>query len=77
MPWDFVLILAVLGVFVPWRGAVRVRQLLARPQLTSADRIKLYVSTIAFQWLAAATVFWRSAERGLSRADLGLLHGGD
>lgn len=75
MPWDFVLILAVLGVFVPWRGAVRVRQLLSRPQLTASDRITLYASTIAFQWLAAAVVFWRCKARGLSSADLGLVHG--
>jgi uncharacterized protein len=74
MPWDFVLILAVLGALVPWRGAVRVRQLLSRPQLSPLDRIKLYVSTIAFQWIAVTVVAWRCAERGLSRADLGIAH---
>lgn len=74
MPWDFVLILAVLGALVPWRGAMRVRQLLSRPQLTPADRITLYASTIAFQWIAVAVVAWRCAERGLSRADLGIAH---
>ncbi len=75
MPWDFVLILIVLSALVPWRGAVRVRQLLLRPEITPADRVRLYASTIAFQWLAVAVVAWRSAERGLTRANLGLVTG--
>ena len=31
MPWDFALILGVLAVLIPWRGAARVRELLRRP----------------------------------------------
>lgn len=73
MPWDFVVIFLVLGVVVPWRGAVRVRKLLARPSLTTADRLALYASTIAFQWVAVAVVGWRSFARGLSLGDLGLI----
>ena len=72
MPWDFVAILLVLGVFVPWRGAVRMRKLLAQPDLSSADRLALYASTMAFQWLAAGVVFWRALARHLSLADLAL-----
>jgi membrane protease YdiL (CAAX protease family) len=75
MPWDFLVILAILAVVVPWRGSVRVRQLIARPNLTAHARILLYASTIAFQWLAASVAFWRCIERGLSRADLGLVRG--
>ncbi len=72
MPWDFALILIVLGTLVPWRSAVRMRQLLARPQLTTTDRLSLYASTIAFQWLAVGVVAWRSHARGLTPEVLGL-----
>lgn len=72
LPWDFALIAAVLGIAVPWRGAVRVRRLLARPQLTTSDRLALYASTIAFQWLAAGVVAWRATARGLTTQQLAL-----
>ena len=72
MPWDFALILLAMATLVPWRGAVRMRQLLARPQLASTDRLALYASTIAFQWFAVALVVWRSHARGLTSRDLGL-----
>jgi membrane protease YdiL (CAAX protease family) len=73
LPWDFVLIFLTLAIIVPWRGMVRVRMLLARPQLSAGERISLYGSTIAFQWLATAIVVWRSVARGLGPAALGLL----
>jgi len=72
LPWDFVVIFLVLGIFVPWRGLVRVRALLTRPQLSSAERISLYASTIAFQWLAAGITTWRAVAHGFSPAALGL-----
>lgn len=72
MPWDFALIFLILAVIVPWRGTVRVRELLRRPSLETGERLALYLSTLAFQWLAAATIFWRSRARGLSSASLGL-----
>lgn len=72
MPWDFVLILVVLGIVVPWRGAARFRRLLALAELKTADRLALYASTIAFQWLAAAIVAWRAHARGLAAAELAL-----
>jgi len=72
MPWDFALILFVLGVLVPWRGAVRIRQILARPRLERADRLALYASTVAFQWLAAAVVAWRCHARALTAQHLAL-----
>ena len=76
IPWDFTLILIALGVVVPWRGAVRVRRLLAQPALTSFQRLSLYASTIAFQWFIVALIYWRSVARHLTPADLGLVVSG-
>jgi membrane protease YdiL (CAAX protease family) len=36
------------------------------------ERLSLYSSTIAFQWIIAGIVLWRAFSRGLSRIDLGL-----
>lgn len=72
MPWDFVLILLVLGVLVPWRGAVRIKEILARPRLDTADRLALYASTLAFQWLAVGVVAWRCHARGLTLQQVGV-----
>jgi membrane protease YdiL (CAAX protease family) len=72
MPWDFILILVVLGVLVPWRGAMRIKRLLARPALTTSERLSLYASTIAFQWLIVAIVAWRAFSRHLTSEELGL-----
>ncbi len=72
LPWEFALILIVLAIVVPWRGAVRVRALMRRPSLTSVDRIALYASTIAFQWLATGIILWRAMAHGYHLADLGL-----
>ena len=73
IPWDFILILVVLGVLVPWRGAVHVRRLLAKPLLTTSHRLSLYASTIAFQWLIVGVISWRWFSRHLSPNDLGLI----
>lgn len=76
MPWDFWLIIIVLGVVLPLRGRSRLQKLLALPQTTRRDRFALYASTIAFQWVAVAIVAWRSWARGLSLDELGLvIHG--
>ncbi|MGD0841138.1 MAG: type II CAAX endopeptidase family protein [Candidatus Acidiferrales bacterium] len=75
IPWDFVAILLVLAVIVPWRGAVRIRQLLSRPNIGTRERIALYASTIAFQWIAVAVTFWRATARGLTAVQLGLIIG--
>jgi membrane protease YdiL (CAAX protease family) len=72
MPWDFALILAVLGALVPWRGTMRIRQLLNRPHLTRTDRLGVYASTAVGQWALAAVVFWRCSARGLNAPQLGL-----
>lgn len=76
MPWDFWLIFVVLGVVLPWRGRLRVKKLLATPNVGMAERLSLYASTIAFQWVAAAVTAWRAWARGLTALDLGLaIHG--
>jgi membrane protease YdiL (CAAX protease family) len=76
MPWDFWLIFVVLGVVLPLRGRIRLQKLLSTPHTTKRDRMTLYISTIAFQWLAVALAAWRARARGLSLEELGLLvHG--
>ena len=72
IPWDFVLVLLFLGIIVPWRGDARMKRLLSKPELTTADRLSLYGSTIVFQWLIVAIVAWRCAARGVGPDELGL-----
>ncbi len=72
MPWDFAVILLLLGTVVPWRSAVRVRQLLRQPHLPSQVRLAVYASTIVFQWLAVGVVLWRCAVHQWSLERLGL-----
>jgi membrane protease YdiL (CAAX protease family) len=71
MHWDFALILLFLGSAVPWLGRRRVRQLMQMPQTTRHDRLLLYASTIAFQWVAAGVILWRTGARRISLASLG------
>ncbi len=73
LPWDFVLILFVLGAIVPWRGVVRVRALLSRPKLETSDRLVIYASTMAFQWAAAGATAWRCLAHGWSAPSLGVM----
>lgn len=72
MHWDYILILAVLAVIVPWRSSSRIRGLLGGPELLSSERILLYASTIAFQWAAVAIILWRCLAHHLSWIALGL-----
>ena len=72
IPWDFVLVLLLLGLIVPWRGARRMRLLLAKPELTSSDRLKLYGSTIVLQWLIVAAIAVLCARRSVDPVELGL-----
>jgi membrane protease YdiL (CAAX protease family) len=72
IPWDFLLVLLFLVVIVPWRGARRMRRLLAKPELTSRDRISLYASTILLQWLILAVVAVVCARRSVGPDELGL-----
>ena len=70
MHWDYVIILAILAVIVPWRSSLRVRDLLNGPDLLSSQRILLYLSTIVFQWMAVAVILWRCIVHHLSWATL-------
>lgn len=73
MPWDFWLIFLVLGVLLPWRGRARMKKLLAMPHVSSMERLVLYASTIAFQWLAVSVVGWRVWVHGYTAPQLGLV----
>jgi uncharacterized protein len=75
MHWDFALILLVLGIIVPLLGRRRVRQLMRAPGTTKLDRLSLYASTLAFQWIAAGAILWRAAARGIRAPELGLAVG--
>ena len=72
IPWDFVLILAFFGIVLPWRGAARIKRILAKPEMTARDRFTLYGSTILFQWLIVVIVAWRCAARAVRPEDLGI-----
>jgi uncharacterized protein len=72
VPWDIWLIFIVLGIVVPWRGRVRLRELLAKPHISSAERVSLYLTSLVFQWVIAAVVAWRAWAHRFSLAELGL-----
>ena len=72
MPWDFWLIFVVLGVILPWRGRSRVKKLLEKQSVGRGERLSLYASTIAFQWLMVALVGWRVWAHRFSASELGL-----
>jgi uncharacterized protein len=72
MPWDIWLIFLVLAIVVPWRGRIRLKHLLAKQRVDSSERISLYISTIAFQWIAVGIAGWRAWAHGYTSRDLGL-----
>src|ERR1700691_6764399 len=72
MHWDFALILLFLGIAVPVLGRRRVRQLMQMPSTTKIDRISLYASTLAFQWIAAGIILWRTSAEHIRPSQLGL-----
>ncbi len=72
MPWDFWLIFLFLGVAVPWRGHVRLRKLLEQSAIDTTEKLTLYATTIAFQWLMLGVVAWRAFAHGFTPAELGL-----
>ncbi len=72
MHWDFALILVFLGVAVPLLGRRRIRQLLDSPETSKEDRLSIYASTIAFQWLATVIILWRTRAHGITLAQLGV-----
>jgi uncharacterized protein len=72
MHWDFAFILLFLGIAVPLLGRRRVRQLMQMPRTTKLDRLSLYASTLAFQWIAAGLILWRSSAHEIRASQLGL-----
>jgi CAAX protease family protein len=72
MPWDFWLIFFVLGVVIPWRGRLRLQHLLALPVVDTKQKLALYGTTMAFQWMLMGVVAWRAFARGLTTTDFGL-----
>jgi CAAX protease family protein len=72
MAWDIWLIFLVLAVILPWRGRMRLKKLLGKPHVGSVERLALYASTIAFQWVAVAVVAWRARAHGYTAVELGL-----
>jgi uncharacterized protein len=72
MHWDFALILLFLGIAVPLLGRRRVRQLMQMPSTTKIERLSLYASTLAFQWIAAGVILWRTGAHEIRASQLGL-----
>ncbi|HXP79860.1 MAG TPA: type II CAAX endopeptidase family protein [Verrucomicrobiae bacterium] len=72
MHWDFALILVFFATAVPLLGRRRIRILMQMPETTKSDRLTLYASTIAFQWIAAAVVMLRTAAHHISATQLGI-----
>lgn len=72
MHWDFALIFFILAFVVPALGRRRVRALLELPDTTKTDRLSLYASTIALQWLFAGIILWRVSRHAIHPAQIGL-----
>jgi uncharacterized protein len=72
MHWDFALIFLFLGLAVPLLGRRRVRQLMQMPSTTKMDRLSLYASTLAFQWIVAGVILWRSSAHEIRASKIGL-----
>ena len=70
---EFALILLVLARYAHCSaGGVVLRRLMEASSTTKADRLVLYASTIAFQWIAVALILWRTHAHNLLPASLGL-----
>ena len=72
MHWDYILLLVLLAVLVPWRSMSRVQELAAGPDLGSSQRLMLYFSTIVFQCTAVCIIVWRCLAHHLSWVALGV-----
>jgi membrane protease YdiL (CAAX protease family) len=72
MHWDIALILVFLAAAIPLLGRRRIRQLMQRPETTKRDRLSLYASTIAFQWLGVALILWRASAHRIPPGRMGI-----
>ena len=59
-------------MIVPALGRRRVRGLLDLQDTSKSDRLSLYASTIALQWLFAAVILWRVSRHAIRPEQLGL-----
>jgi uncharacterized protein len=59
-------------MIVPALGRRRVRALLELQDTSKSDRLSLYASTIALQWLFAAVILWRVSRHAIRPEQLGL-----
>ena len=72
MHWDYAIILLFIGAVVPLVGRWRVARILRGPATSQTDRLRLYASTIAFQWLLTAVIVWRTGVHGMTSGSLAL-----
>jgi membrane protease YdiL (CAAX protease family) len=72
MYWDYAIIFVTLGALVPLLGRRRVERILKTAQTTQRERLRLYASTVVFQWTLTAVVLWRGFAHEMSHADFGL-----
>jgi CAAX protease family protein len=73
MHWDYAIILIFIGAVVPLTGRWRVARILRGPETSQTDRLRLYASTVAFQWLLTAVIIWRAGTHGMTNSSLGLV----
>jgi CAAX protease family protein len=71
MHWDFAVILLFFATAVPLLGRRRVHHLMSLPETTTRDRLALYASTVAFQWLAVGIILWRLSSHQIGLAQVG------
>jgi len=72
MHWDFALILIFFATVVPLLGRRRIRQLTQMPETTKRGRLRLYASTVVFQWFAVLVILWRTSAHRITLGRLGL-----
>ena len=72
MHWDYAAILLFLGAVAPVLGYFRVRRLMQIPSTTSMERLALYGSTIAMQWVLVGVIVWRTVAHHMRPQELGL-----
>lgn len=73
LTWDFLAIYVLLAAIVPWRGAAKIREIMASSPEDMPDRRFIYLSSAVSQWLLAVFVYWRARVRGFSPRAMGLV----
>lgn len=72
MYWDYAIIFATLGALVPLVGRWRVERILKTAETTQRERLRLYTSTVVFQWTLTLVVLWRGFAHKMSPLEFGL-----